>query len=247
MKHRVLLGCLGVLLLQNTYANNFFDKNQWSMSGNMTLASDYHWRGISMTNGDPAIQGGLQLKHQKGIYAGVWASSSDIDNGSSIEADFMFGYRHAVNQNNALILQYIDINYPGHTDSIKTNFEEYSVSLDNSSLFRQNDLLKTSIAFSPEYYNHSGHMWRFDSKYSFPVNQDFGLIAAIGATKLEDHNAFFKVWGSDKKNHYYDWKFGLSSSLFNLYSELYYADNSTINPNVSSMNPRVVFSVTKVF
>lgn len=41
----------------------------------MTLTTDYVFRGISNTDGDPAIQGSLDYEHDTGFYAGVWASS----------------------------------------------------------------------------------------------------------------------------------------------------------------------------
>lgn len=78
--------------------NNLFDETQWSTSGSVTLASDYRWRGISMSNNEPALQGSLMANNKNGTYLGVWASSTDINNGASIEADFMAGYRKAISK-----------------------------------------------------------------------------------------------------------------------------------------------------
>lgn len=46
-----------------------------SLSGNVTLVSEYLYRGIAQTNGKPALQGGFDYAHASGLYAGVWAST----------------------------------------------------------------------------------------------------------------------------------------------------------------------------
>lgn len=252
MKRRIIKQSLTAILcayipITSFAINDFLNPEQWNLSGNLTLASDYRWRGISLTQNQPAVQGGLNLTHQSGVYAGVWASNSDIKNGASVEADFMFGYRHAFNDQTTLTLQYIDINYPGATSSFEPDFSEFSVALSHLSLFKKNDAIKASISFSPEFYAKTGNMWRFDGRYDFPLNENFGLMGAVGAEKLENKQAFNTVWGNDQKDRYYDWKVGFSSNLFKLRSELFYADNSTVNPNADSMKSRVVFSVTKLF
>ena len=233
---------------QMTFANEATQNApDWSLSGNVTLASDYRWRGISMTQNEPAIQGGLRVSHKSGAYAGVWASSSDVANGSSIEADFMLGYRHALNDKSALTVQYIDINYPGATAAFDTDFSEISLTYTQQSLFKPNDGLTAAVAYSNNYYFESGDMVRLDARYNYPINSNFGVLVAGGMTQLEDKQAFLKVWGNADKDHYYDWKAGVTSNLFGVFSELYYADNSTVNAAADSMDARVVFSVTKVF
>ena len=56
-----------------------------SFSANVTLTSDYLFRGLSLSDNDPAIQGGFDAEHTSGVYAGVWASSIEpvgtIDDG----------------------------------------------------------------------------------------------------------------------------------------------------------------------
>lgn len=231
-----------------THANEDVTKtSDWNLSGNVTLASDYRWRGISMTQNEPAVQGGLRVSHKSGAYAGIWASSSDVLNGASIEADFMLGYRYALNEKSSLTVQYIDINYPGATAPFDADFSEVSLAYNNNSLFKANDSITASIAYSNDYYYESGEMYRLDARYNFPIHANFGVLVAGGMTQLEDEQAFLKVWGNDTKDHYYDWKAGVNSNLFGVFSELYYADNSTVNAAADSMDARVVFSVTKVF
>ena len=39
------------------------------------LVTDYRFRGLSLSGGDPAIQGSINLNHSSGFYVGTWASS----------------------------------------------------------------------------------------------------------------------------------------------------------------------------
>lgn len=50
----------------------------FDVSMNVALTSDYIFRGISQTQGDPAIQGGLDVAHESGLYIGTWASNVDF-------------------------------------------------------------------------------------------------------------------------------------------------------------------------
>src|SRR5688572_28248818 len=50
------------------------DVASW-LSGNVSLTSDYSLRGLSQTLDEPALQGGMDLRHPSGFYLGAWGSS----------------------------------------------------------------------------------------------------------------------------------------------------------------------------
>src|SRR5690606_5817813 len=49
--------------------------SNYTFSANVSLASQYRYRGIMQTNNKPAIQGGFDLVHSSGFYIGNWNSS----------------------------------------------------------------------------------------------------------------------------------------------------------------------------
>jgi len=51
------------------------EESPHKLSANVTLTSDYIFRGITQTGGDPAIQGGFDYTHSSGFYLGTWASN----------------------------------------------------------------------------------------------------------------------------------------------------------------------------
>jgi len=67
----ILTGLVGV----PAFAVAAEEESPHSLSANVTLTSDYIFRGISQTGGDPAIQGGIDYSHASGLYLGTWASN----------------------------------------------------------------------------------------------------------------------------------------------------------------------------
>lgn len=51
----------------------------FTVMANATLASEYRFRGVDLSGGDPALQGGIDVVHASGFYAGTWASTIDDD------------------------------------------------------------------------------------------------------------------------------------------------------------------------
>jgi len=66
-------------------------------SANVSLVSDYRFRGISQTMRQPAIQGGFNYSNDCGLYLGTWASNVDgtchFFNNTSMEWDLYGGYK----------------------------------------------------------------------------------------------------------------------------------------------------------
>ncbi|MCX7897067.1 MAG: TorF family putative porin [Rhodocyclaceae bacterium] len=90
-----------------------------SFTGNVTLASEYLYRGIAQTRGKPAVQGGFDYAHKSGFYAGVWASNiswiSDAvaSASASLEIDVYGGYKAALSDDWGLDVGVLTYNYPG--------------------------------------------------------------------------------------------------------------------------------------
>ena len=70
-----------------------------TVTANVGLFSEYIFRGIAQTAGEPAVQGGFDYAHSSGFYAGTWASNASWlqDFGaysrSSMEWDFYGGFK----------------------------------------------------------------------------------------------------------------------------------------------------------
>ena len=81
----------------------------WTYTFNLGLYSEYMFRGVSLSDG-PALQGGFDIGHSSGFYAGTWWSNLDpyyngkVDadptngvistQGNHLETDWYVGYAH---------------------------------------------------------------------------------------------------------------------------------------------------------
>ena len=67
-------------------------------TANVTLASDYKYRGFTQTGYKPALQGGFDVVSKSGFYAGSWNSNVEqsLLNGASLEMDIYGGYKWTI-------------------------------------------------------------------------------------------------------------------------------------------------------
>ena len=96
------------------------------VSGNVTLTSDYVWRGVSQTQNNGAIQGGFDVSDESGFYAGAWGSNVDFDNNASLELDLYAGYGTDLTEEVSLDVGIVKYTYP---DASGGNFTEAYVNL----------------------------------------------------------------------------------------------------------------------
>lgn len=73
-------------------------ESSWSVTTNIGFVSDYYVRGVSQTWHKPALQGGIDLTHSNGFYAGVWGSnvSPNTFPDASTEIDVYAGYNGSI-------------------------------------------------------------------------------------------------------------------------------------------------------
>jgi|TARA_Y100000815_G_scaffold13130_2_gene11651 uncharacterized protein (TIGR02001 family) len=85
-----------------------------TFSANVALTSEYRFRGVDLSGGDVAVQGGLDLGHESGFYVGTWASTLDNDTVGfgDIELDVYGGWSGDVGEGVALDVGVIGYLYP---------------------------------------------------------------------------------------------------------------------------------------
>ncbi|MFJ3054991.1 TorF family putative porin [Herbaspirillum sp. NPDC087042] len=77
------------------------EESSFRLGGNFSLVSDYMFRGISVSDRKPAVQGGIDLTHRNGSYLSLWASSvsdAPYNKSSGQEIDILLGHRFALPQ-----------------------------------------------------------------------------------------------------------------------------------------------------
>lgn len=68
------------------------DESFPKFSGNVAFVSEYRFRGVSMSNKDPAVQGALQMTTKPGFFVAAWGSSIAEYAGATTEIDVYGGW-----------------------------------------------------------------------------------------------------------------------------------------------------------
>jgi len=99
-----------------------------TVTGNVTLVSDYRFRGITQSDGDGAVQGTLNVNHSSGLYVGTFVSTIDdkvsLPGYGGAEVDLYGGYTKTLDNGigfDAGLLYYL---YPGGAKGANTDFFE---------------------------------------------------------------------------------------------------------------------------
>lgn len=180
-----------------------------TFTANVSLVSDYRYRGLSQTNRRPAIQGGFDYAHESGFYIGNWNSSiswiSDADKSVSapIEMDFYGGYKNTFKVNELEFnydvgaLQYF---YPGGYTSTRPYTTELYVGIGYGPVFLKYSQAVTNL-FGIADSKYSNYV---DLAVNWPLNiWDLTLNAHVGYQTVQ------RVSGAS----YLDWKLGLTKDL----------------------------------
>lgn len=101
-----------------------------TVSGSATLITDYRFRGVSQTDKEMAVQGGVSVTHESGVYVGTWASNLagwGTFGGSNMELDIYGGYSTEVMSGVTVDVGLTWYMYPGGASD--TDFAEPYVKL----------------------------------------------------------------------------------------------------------------------
>jgi uncharacterized protein (TIGR02001 family) len=81
----VLLGSVLAGVASVNVARAEEEKPFLTVSGTVGVYSDYRYRGASLNNKNPVVQGGITLTTAPGLYVGVWGSPADAAGGTEID------------------------------------------------------------------------------------------------------------------------------------------------------------------
>ena len=103
--------------------------SEFTVTGGVTIVSDYRFRGISFSAEDPAIQGTFNVNHSSGLYVGVWGSSiDDTPVYGHTEIDIYAGYTTEVASGTIVDVGLLYYYYPNGSDAFGNSdyFEPYA-------------------------------------------------------------------------------------------------------------------------
>jgi uncharacterized protein (TIGR02001 family) len=226
------------------------------VSGNVTLASDYRFRGISQTDTQLAIQGGFDVSFENGIYLGVWGSNVDFGSGAApdLELDYYAGFSGSISENVGFDVGYIYYDYPG---SGSVSFPPFSSEgFDYEEVYASVTCMNFTLgaAYSDDYWLGSGDFYYIYGDYSFALPMDVSLDLHYGHNSFDNASGdtnpedAAKAFLSGDEDSYSDWSIGLTKAFAGVDISVTYVDTSLSSSDVFGTNwadSTVVFAVSK--
>ena len=203
-----------------------------------TLTSDYVYRGVTYSDGHPAVQLGADISFASGFYAGIWGSTVDIANGPTRQRDtqvnFYGGYELEINRHWSLGAGMVAYTYPGQTGDIDYDYEEYAL------VFNYDDRAWVELAWSPDLYGTGLATTNVDLLTEWPL--PVGMVGIVGAGYY-DTSALTGIG-------YGYWQIGIARDLGRFNVDLSLHDTNRSVPIVSAddrAGQRISLSVQVVF
>jgi len=187
-----------------------------TVSGSATLTSDYRFRGVSQSDQEMAVQGGITVAHENGAYLGTWASNLSgwgTFGGANMELDLIAGYKAKLSDNATLDVGATWYMYPGGAD--ETDFVEPYAKLTGTT---GPATLTAGVAYAPA-QEALGRWYYTGADAAAGVYNDFG-----------DKEDNLYLWG--------DAAVALAGTPLTAKAHLGYSDgNSGLGPNATSLAP----------
>jgi uncharacterized protein (TIGR02001 family) len=186
------------------------------IAANVSMATNYVWRGVSQTNEKPAIQGGFDYSHDFDPitwYVGTWGSNVDPaffggTHSPTMELDTYTGISGKKDDfsYNAGWLRY---NYPGGNSNATTEWK----------IGGGWKYFGAEYYFSPDWFGTHNDSSRIEGTFNYALPYDIALSAAVANNYGDGTDAFFN-------DSYVDWRVGVSKNWLSVNWGLTYTDTN---------------------
>jgi uncharacterized protein (TIGR02001 family) len=183
-------------------------------SGIATLTSQYIYRGFASSDGDPAVQAGLDYEADSGLFVGAWASTIDLPSpGGSrdLELDYYAGYHYAPDKPVSASFSLARYSYPGSSADRSYDYTEALVSLALRNRY------SIEFGYSNDVYGRDAIGRHVELRADWPLESAWVIDAGAGLNDLEDLGA----------SRFAYWDVGASARFSRLTLDLRWYDNQT--------------------
>lgn len=214
---------------------------EWEPSANVSIVTDYVFRGISQTDEDPAIQGGFDIGHSSGFYAGIWGSNVDFDDGDEahLELDYYVGFANEFANGLGYDVGFLYYDYPGASSSLDYDFWEVYAGLSYTFDATLEPTVGLKVNYSDEFFGDTGDALYWDLSLGLSLPYDLALDLHWGYQDLDDD-----YYDPDS---YQDWKVGLTKTWKGFDFGLTYYDTNSDGEDLAGdlADDRIVFGISK--
>ncbi|MDX2275899.1 MAG: TorF family putative porin [Hyphomonadaceae bacterium] len=186
------------------------------VSGNIALVSDYVFRGVSLSDESPAVQGGFDWSSaDEMFYAGVWGSS--LAEGSELD---VYGGWTPTTGPVSWDIGLVGYFYPGADDD-GAEFD-YFEGLVAGSINPMDALtLGAAVHYTPENYGETGEAIYLEANAGYSFTDQFSVSGAFGNQSVDDVDG---PGGANVEDDYSTWNVGGTYALHGFTLDLRYSD-----------------------
>jgi uncharacterized protein (TIGR02001 family) len=243
MRNLLIIGAIAAAITPAAFAQEAI-----TVTGNVALATDYAFRGISQTSQNPAIQGGFDVAFgSSGFYAGTWASN--VAFGGSLELDAYAGYKTTLGPV-GLDVGVLGYFYPGASDDA-SEFDYYEGYIKGSITPTTGLTLGAAAYYSPEFTLETADGLYLELNGAYTVSDVLSFSGAVGQQSIDDVNG---TGAGEVDDDYTTWNIGGTYNALGLGFDLRYVGTSigsgdpivlTGFTNVVDSDDRFIFSIKK--
>jgi uncharacterized protein (TIGR02001 family) len=206
---------LGAAMLAGATIAGVGAANAGEVSGNISLTSDYVFRGVSLSDNGPAIQGGFDWASDM-VYAGIWGSSLS----SGMELDMYAGITPTTGPVE-WDLGAIGYFYPGADDD-GAEFDYYELMAAATTAVSEQVSVGASVYWSPENYGDTGDALYLEINGAVTLSDAASLSAAYGNQSIDDADG--PLPGVTAESDYNTWNLGGTFAMHGFEIDLRYHD-----------------------
>jgi uncharacterized protein (TIGR02001 family) len=152
-------------------------------SWELAFTTSYQFRGVSQTDGDPALQAGLSYTWANGAYAGIWASNVDFGFASpSVEYDTYVCWNTDLSDTVNFDIMLTRYNYAGEPSGLDGAYDYNEL----IGVFTFNEAVSLELGYTNDFYNGGDDSLFIGVAGSWEIPGDVTLDANIGRTTFPD-------------------------------------------------------------
>lgn len=203
------------------------------LSGSITLASEYVFRGQKLSDGNPAVQAGIDYEHDAGAFLGAWASTVDLQSPSGrrdAELDYYLGWQFSGESRFRAALSLVHYTYPGQTTSFDYDYTEALVTASWGNRY------SLEFGYTDDVYGFGVSASHIELRADWPLRNAWVVSAGLGANDLDNLGSSRYLYGD----------LGVSARFARFTVDLRWYDNEQPGgfPGRSSAGSRLVGAVS---
>ncbi|MEM8987060.1 MAG: TorF family putative porin [Pseudomonadota bacterium] len=227
IKKLLFITCLSSLAMSSAIA-----QEASSFSANVALSTNYVFRGITQTDDGPAISGGFDWVEEL-FYAGVWASSVDFGDDTTLEIDWYGGVTPSIGET-SFDFGVLYYSYPDSPD-LPTGSQDFVEVYGGASRAFGIAELGASVAYSPEFYGETGAAFYIQGTAAVSLTERISTDVSVAQSTFDE----------DTNDDYLDYSVGVTVDAQGFEAGLRFHDTS--DRTGGGDDDAVVFSLSRSF